>query len=103
MFGNGSDDVITSGLQKHELSVFQVNKSTTNEEVKSFLWCKKVHDVNIKRVSAEESASNSYHVIVHCRDVRTIINSDLGPGSVGCRKFHKRRQSGPQPAQQFIS
>ena len=37
MFGNGSDDVITSGLQKHELFVFQVNKSTTDEEVKSYL------------------------------------------------------------------
>ena len=77
VFGNGSDDVITSGLQKHELFVFQVNKSTTDVEVKSFLERKKVHVVNIKRVSAEESASNSYHVILHCRDVRTIINSDF--------------------------
>ena len=98
VFVNGSDDVITLGLQKHELFVFQVNKSTTDEEVKYFLEHKKVHLVNIKRVSAEESASNSYHVIVHCRDVRTIIN---WPSGVGCRKFHRRRQGGPQPAQQF--
>ena len=101
VFGNGSDDVITSGLQKHELFVFQVNKSTTDEEVKSFLERKKVHVVNIKRVSAEESASNSYHVILHCRDVRTIINSDFWPSGVGCRRFHKSRQGGPQHAQQF--
>ena len=74
VYVNGSDYVITSGLQKHELFVFQVNKSTTDEEVKSFLERKKVHVVNIKRVSAEESASNSYDMILHCRDVRTIIN-----------------------------
>ena len=101
VFGNGSDDVITSSLQKYELLVFQVNKSTTDEEVKSFLERKKVHVLNIKRVSAEELASNSYHVIVDSRDMRTIINSDCCPSGVGCRKFHKRRQGGPEPAQQF--
>ena len=69
--------------------------------MKYFLERKKVHVVNIKRVSAEESASNSYHVSVHCRDVRTIINSDFWPSGVGCRRFHKNRQSGTQPAQQF--
>ena len=36
----------------------------TDEEVKSSLERKKVNVVNIKRVSAEESTSNSYHVIV---------------------------------------
>ena len=72
VFGNGSDDVITLGLQTYELFVFQINKNTTDEKVKSFLERMKVHVVNIKRVSAEESASNVYHVIVHYRDVRTI-------------------------------
>ena len=52
VFGNGSDDVITSGLQKHELFGFEVNKSTTDEEVKSFLGRKKVYVLNIKHVSA---------------------------------------------------
>ena len=44
-------------------------KNTTDEEVKSFLERKKVHVVNIKCVSAEEPASNPYHVIVQlCRE-----------------------------------
>ena len=41
-----------------------------------------------------------YHVIVHCRDLRTVINSDFWPSGVGCRKFHKIRQGGPQHVQQ---
>ena len=67
---------ITSGLHQHELFVFQVSKSTTDEEVKYFLERKKVH-VNIKHVSMEESASNSYHVIVHCGG-DYFIHSDFG-------------------------
>ncbi len=91
VFGRGDDDVISGGLQKHELFVFQVNKSKTAEEVKSYMERRELTVTSIKLVSVDVAASNSFHVIVHCMDIRLVMDPEFWPSGVGCRKFIKRR------------
>lgn len=87
-----ADDIMAGGLQQHELFVFQVRKNVTENNVKTYM--EKTDGVKvtaIKRMSTEEAPSNSYHVTVHCMDVRPIMDSTFWPRGVGCRKFRKKR------------
>ena len=92
VYGNANDDTFTAGLQKHELFVFQVNKNVTEDQVKDYISKNDVTVVSIKLMTAAEAPSNSYHVVIHCMDVRPIINPEFWPTGVGCRRFRKKQQ-----------
>jgi len=93
VYGTGDNDDLSAGLQKHDLFVFQVNADKTEQDVKSYLEKRDVKVVKVKRMSADEAASNSYHVEVHCMDVRTILTPGFWPTGVGSRKFIQKRRS----------
>ena len=78
VYGNANDDTFTARLQKHELFVFQVNKNVTEDQVKDYINKKDVTVVSIKLMTVAEAPSNSYHVVIHCMDVRPIINLNSG-------------------------
>ena len=99
VYGTGDNDDLSAGLQKHDLFVFQVNADKKEQDVKSYLEKRDVKVVKIKRMSADEAASNSYHVEVHCMDVRTILTPGFWPTGVGSRKFVQKRRS-YQPGRQ---
>ena len=92
VYGNANDDTFTAGLQKHELFVFQVNKNVTEDQVKDYISKKNVTVVSIKLMTAAEAPSNSYHVVIHCMDVRPIMKPEFWPTGVGCRRFRKKQQ-----------
>ena len=37
VFGTGDDDALSAGLQRHDLFVFQINKESTENDIKSYL------------------------------------------------------------------
>ena len=92
VYGNANDDTFTARLQKHELFVFQVNKNVTEDQVKDYINNKDVTVVSIKLMTAAEAPSNSYHVVIHCMDVRPIMKPEFWPTGVGCRRFRKKQQ-----------
>ena len=47
--------------------------------------------INVERKSGSDAPSNSYHVEVHCLDVRTILTPGFWPVGVGSRKYFKKR------------
>ena len=99
VYGTGNNDDLSAGLQKHDLFVFQVNADKKEQDVKSYLEKRDVKVVKIKRMSADEAASNSFHVEIHCMDVRTILTPGFWPTGVGSRKFVQKRRS-HQPGRQ---
>ena len=93
VYGNGTDDTFTAGLQKHDLFVFQVNKTVTDDQVKDYINKDDgVTVIDIKQMNSAEAPSNSYHVVVHCMDVRPILQPEFWPTGVGCRRFRKKQQ-----------
>ncbi len=104
VYGTGDDGGLTAGLQRHNLFVFQVNKQITDQQVQDYLEKKEVHVVSIKRISADESPSNSYHVELHCMDVRPVMTPDFWPIGVGCRKYIQKsrwQRTAEQQQQEF--
>ena len=77
VFGTGDDDA--AGLQRHDLFAFQINKESTKNDINSYLKWRGVTVINVERKSGTDAPSNSYHVEVHCLDVRTIIDSRFWP------------------------
>ena len=91
VFGTGDDDALSAGLQRHDLFVFQTNKESTENDIKSYLERRGVTVINVERKSVTDAPSNSYHVEVHCLDVRTILTPGFWPVGVGSRKYFKNR------------
>ena len=91
MFGTGDDDALSAGMQRHDLFVFQINKESTENDIKSYLERRGVTVINVERKSGTDAPSNSYHVEVHCLDARTILTPGFWPVGVGSRKYFKKR------------
>ena len=91
VFGTGEDDALSAGLQRHDLFVFQINKESIENDIKSYLERRGVTVINVERKSGTDAPSNSYHVEVHCLDVRTILTPGFWPVGVGSRKYYKKR------------
>ena len=83
---------VAAGLQKHELFVFQITNTVSEDNVKAYIEQKDVKVASIKRVSSEDAPSCSYHVVIHCMDVRTVMTPQFWPKGVGCRKFYTRKK-----------
>ena len=96
VFGNGADDIITSGLRRQELFVFQVNKDTTDDQLQNYISKRSIHVVSVRQIAVSDSASNSYHVIVHCKDPLTKLGPAFWPSGVDCRRYIKRREDRPR-------
>ena len=47
--------------------------------------------INVELKSGTDAPSNSYHVEVHCLDVRTILTPGFWPVGVGSRKYFNKR------------
>lgn len=92
VYGSGKDDIVTAGLQKHELFVFQINKTVTADQVEGYIAKKDVTVASIKLMSSDESPSNSYHVTVLCLDIRPMLTPEFWPNGVGCRRFRSKKQ-----------
>ena len=47
--------------------------------------------VKEKRLSHEDAASNSYHVIIHTMDTKVVMSPEFWPEGVGCRRYIRRQ------------
>ena len=84
---------LLQAYKKHDLFVFQVNKTVTDDQVKDYNNKDDgVTVIDIKQMNSAEAPSNSYHVVVHCMDVRPILQPEFWPTGVGCRRFRKKQQ-----------
>ena len=96
VFGNDADDVITSGLRRQELFVFQVSKDPTDDQLHNYISKRSIHVVSVRQIAVPDSASDSYHVIVHCKDPHTTLDLAFWPSGVGCRRYIKRKEDRPR-------
>ena len=78
---------LLQAYKKHDLFVLQVNKTVTDDQVKDY-----INKDDGVTVNSAEAPSNSYHVVVHCMDVRPILQLEFWPTGVGCRRFRKKQQ-----------
>ncbi len=90
VFGTGNDDVIKAGLKQRDLFVFRVDKERTKEQLQTYMEQKDVNVVSVEFVSVPEAASNSYHVVVHCKVVSELMEAEFWPAGVGCREYRRR-------------
>ena len=92
VYGNTADDVIKMGKKKQELFVFRVDKNVTDEQFRDYISRKDNIDcVKVKRLSHEDAASNSYHVIIHTMDTKVVMSPEFWPEGVGCRRYIRRQ------------
>ena len=77
----------------NNISLLQTHgPNVTEDQVKDYINNKDVTVVSIKLMTAAEAPSNSYHVVIHCMDVRPIMRPEFWPTGVGCRRFRKKQQ-----------
>ena len=89
MFGIGDDDALSPYLvimQRHDLLIFQINKESTENDIKSYLEWRGVTVINIMRKFGTDTPLSSYQVDVHCLAVRTILIPGFWPVGVVSRK-----------------
>ena len=91
VFGTGDDDALSAGLVLYDLFVFQINKESTENDIKSYLERRGVTVINVERKSGTDAPSNPYHVNVHCLDVMTILTPECWPVCVESRKYFKKK------------
>ena len=58
VFGTGDDDVLSAGLQCHDLFVFQINQESTENDMKSYLERIGVTVINVGRKSGTDAPLN---------------------------------------------
>ena len=82
------------GKKKKELFVFRVDKNVTDEQFSDYISRKDNNDcVKVKRLSHEDAASNSYHVIykIYTMDTKVVMSPEFWAEGVGCRRYIRRQ------------
>lgn len=92
VYGKHNNDVIKGGHKKQELFLFSVRRSVTDDKVEEYIKSKGTVDlISLKCVSHDESASKSYHVILHTMDMATAMDPAFWPVGVAVRRYFKKR------------
>lgn len=94
VFGSGNTSTLKAGRQTRELFVFNLDRETTEEEVKIFLANNNIETTEIDCRSNEEARTKSFRVVVYSSDIDNIMKADLWPPWVGIRPYFRKRSNG---------
>lgn len=90
--GENEDETIKPGLVKQDLFVFRVLKSTDDDAVSDYIKRQNNVDfVSCELLAHKDSASKSYHVVLHTMDKDIAMAPGFWPKGVRVREYFKKR------------
>jgi hypothetical protein len=72
--------------------VFRLNKDTREDEVTDYLSSKNILVNNIESTSHENAMFKSFRVNLNYSDFDKVMDSNLWPPDVGCRRYTRPRR-----------
>ena len=94
VYGKGNSTNLTAGIRCKEIFVFNLDHTTDEDALKTFLSSLDIGVLDLECRSHSEARNKSYRIKIKHTDIDKVMDPDIWPEGVGCRLYFRKRNTG---------